>query len=299
MPAKYRRAKGMSDKKVTIKFWQVVSLNEDGQNFSDAIKVVASARQEELVREIDEIPYQIAVSKADGGSAYIGDVIRLQGSALPSRLKKGGKAQKLELGRGEYLGYHTGFIYCEKQKILGFEIKPAAAGLHKLIALIADISKLDNFAPVPMIDKNDIVQLADSKNSRFSFKIADPQSLQALDPNHANIRKSLIELKGMVDGTYLNITVGAGRRKYGLEKGSLMHLAGWLLGEKEASRGGVKAVKAHQPGGAEKVLDFIKAQVRYAEVLPLTENPEANWQMRSDMLQKALEKARIHAKRQD
>lgn len=285
------------DKKVTIKYWQVLPLNKVGENFEDAVKSLLTKKEEDLHADLEEIPYQIVIDKDQTGPFYVGDVIRMQGVGLPSRLKKGGKAQKLQLERGEYLGYHTGFIYDTEYDLLGFEIKPSAAGLNKLLALVSHITLIDNFATVPVITQNDLTRLADAKNSRFSFKVADPSSLQAVDPKHATIRENLNELKGMVDATYLNITVGVGRRKHGLEKSTLMQLAGWLLGEKDAKRGGVKSVKAFQPKAAEQLLDFVKAQVKDSSVLPLTGLPDDDWKLRSEFLMKSVKEARKHVKK--
>ncbi len=117
------------DRKVTVKYWQVLPLNRLGNNFNDAIKAILDFPKDKLVVEMDEIPYQLVIDGTQKGPVFTGDVIRLQGAGLPSRVKKGGKAQRLELERGEYLGYHTGFVYDSDYDLLGFEIKPSASSV--------------------------------------------------------------------------------------------------------------------------------------------------------------------------
>lgn len=224
----------------------------------------------------------------------MGDVIRLQADALPSRLKKGGKAQRLSLGEGEYLGHHTAFIYDPATKLLGFEVKPAAAGLVKLAYLVSQIAKHPQCQALPVLYQAEMNRLAGTKNGVLSFKVADPASLDAFDPELRSLRDNIKYIRDMVDGAYIHVSIGAGPRKDGLAGEGLMKTIGWLLGERDAKRGKVRSVKVKQPHEAEPILDFLNAQFKDTLVLELSGDPEKDWVLRENFLKSALARAVKH-----
>jgi hypothetical protein len=282
------------DKKVTVKFWQLFPALEDGVDFSTSLEAAFAVTGADLVKVLDEVRYQLEPHSAGNASPICGDVIRLQSDALPSRLKAGEKARKLTLGANEYLGYHTAFIYDVDKQLLGFEVKPAAAGLVKLTTLIAEIAKHQPCLALPVLTEADINKLAGTKNGSVSFKIADPASLSTVDPELATVRDNLANLRDMVEGAYVTVTVGVGPRKDGLDVPKSRRLISWLLGEKEAKRGKVRDVRVSQPHEAEPILDFVKAQFRDSKVLDLKGDPDKDWPLREAFLKSALAKAKNH-----
>ncbi|MBZ9703070.1 MULTISPECIES: DUF6731 family protein [unclassified Mesorhizobium] len=282
------------DKKVTVKFWQLFPALEDGVEFDVSLQAAFALKGGDLVKEIDEVRYQLDTRGDAKVSPICGDVIRLQSDALPSRLKAGEKAKKLTLGDGEYLGYHTAFIYDVEKKLLGFEVKPAAAGLLKLTGLVAELAGHQPCIALPILSESDINKLAGTKNGAVIFKIADPASLNTVDPDLGEVRDNIAFLKDMVDGAYVTVSIGVGPRREGLAVPKIRKLVGWLVGEKEAKRGKVRDIKVSQPHEAEPILDFVKAHFRTSQILELSGDPELDWPKREQFLRSSLAKAKVH-----
>lgn len=265
----------------------------DGVEFETSLDVAATLTDDATVLELAGSLYQLEVKpKKDG--LYFGDIIRLQSEALPSKLKRGGKASKLELGENEALGHHAGFIYDPVSKLMGLEIKMQAAGVLKLADIIGGLAGHPICLGLPLLTAHGINALAGTKNGTLSFKVADPASLNAIDPELANVRDNMVFLKEMVDGAYVHIAIGAGPRKEGLVENKLVKTINWLLAEKDAGRGSVRAITVNQPREAEPLLDFLKARFSESEVLNITGDPEADWPVREALLRTALGKAKPH-----
>lgn len=284
------------DKSVTVKFWQLHPAPDGGVGFGESLRLAFDEPENARFRELEDVFYQLTGDSAQKGNTIVGDVIRLQNEGLPSRLKAGGKPRSLTLGVGEYLGYHTGFIFDVKRSLIGFEIKPAAAGLQKLLGLVGELSKQEPCSPFPVLKQHALNQLAGTKNGTFQFKIADPVSLQTVDPDLGSYRDSLVELKEMVDGAYVNVAVGVGPRKDGLEHKVLRRLVDWFLNERANNRGKVRSLRVVQPHEQEPILDFIKAQVKSRATLDIVGDPAKDWLVRLKHLKKALAGAKQHVK---
>jgi len=283
--------------KVTVKFWQMLPAAVDGVEFADSLTAAFSLPEERSSADLGGVSYQLERHSTTDSAPFIGDVIRLQSDGLPSRLKRGQKAKRLTLEEGEYLGYHTGFIFDPATKVLGFEVKAAAAGLTKLTELIAALSHNAPCQALPVLSVNDIDRLAGTKNGVLRFKLADPSSLSTIDPELEGMRDNLEFLKEMVDGAYISVAIGVGPRKIGLSKDPLLKIVGWLLGERESKRGKVRSIRVGQPHEAEPVLDFIKAHLKDTASLDLSGDPEEDWASREAFLRSALAKANGHVKR--
>ncbi|RUV84588.1 hypothetical protein EOA75_28205 [Mesorhizobium sp. M1A.F.Ca.IN.022.07.1.1] len=282
------------DKKVTVKFWQLFPALEDGVQFDVSLQAAFALSGEHLVKELDEVRYQLDPRTSANAAPICGDVIRLQSDALPSRLKAGEKAKKLTLAEGEYLGHHTAFIYDTEKHLLGFEVKPAAAGLSKLTTLVAELANHQPCIALPILTESDINKLAGTKNGAVIFKIADPASLNAVDPDLGEVRDNIAFLKDLVDGAYVTVSIGVGPRREGLTVPKIRRLVGWLVGEKEAKRGKIRDVKVSQPHEAEPILDFVKAHFRTSQVLELSGDPDTDWPKREQFLRSSLAKAKQH-----
>jgi hypothetical protein len=282
------------DKRVTLKFWQVYPALTDGVAFDVSLDAAFSLTGQKLVRKIEDTSYQLEPRSNVGDDIIFGDIVRLQSDALPSKLKAGEKAKQLKLGNGEYLGHHTAFVYDREKRLLGFEVKPAAAGMIKVMELVASLVSHQQCQALPVLTESDISRLVGTKNGTISFKVADPASLNTLDPELGTVRENMAFLRDMVDGAYITITVGVGPRKDGLDVSKSKRLISWLLGEREAERGKVRDVRVSQPHESEPILDFVKAQFRSSETLDLTGNPDTDWPKREAFLRSSLAKAKVH-----
>lgn len=159
------------DKKVTLKFWQLFPALVDGVDFEVSLDAAFGLAGQNLVCEIEDTSYQLEPRSAVGAKVMYGDVIRLQSEALPSKLKAGGKAKQLKLAAGEYLGHHTAFVYDRGKRLLGFEVKPAAAGLIKLTELVSSLVSHEQCQALPVLTESDISRLVGTKNGTISFKV--------------------------------------------------------------------------------------------------------------------------------
>lgn len=265
----------------------------DGVAFEVSLQAIAALNIADTALEIAGSFYQIEL-KAPADGLYFGDLIRLQSEALPSRLKRGGKAARLHLGEDEALGHHAAFIYDPITKLLGMEVKMQAAGILKLTDIVGALARHPICLGLPLLTSNGLNALAGTKNGTISFKIADPAGLNAIDPELASVRDNMVFLKEMVDGAYVNIAIGAGPRKEGLEDAKLVRLIGWLMGERDAKRGKVKSLVVSQPHMAEPLLDFVNARFSDAEVLNITGDPDEDWGVRELLLRTSLAKAKNH-----
>lgn len=282
------------DKKVTVKFWQLYPGLEDGVDFEVSLDGAFALKGGSLVSKIEDVSYQLEPQSDIGAALMLGDIIRLQSEALPSRLRAGEKAKQLKLDENEYLGHHTAFIFDREKHILGFEVKAAAAGLIKVMEMVASLVKHTPCQALPVLTESDINRLVGTKNGTISFKIADPASLNTVDPELGALRDNIAFLRDMVDGTYVTVTVGVGPRRDGLDVSKVRQTVSWLLGEREAKRGKVRDVRVSQPHEAEPILDFVKAQFRVSEILDLTGDPDNDWPKREAFLKASLAKAKAH-----
>lgn len=283
------------DRRVTVKFWRVDPLEADDMSFSEALDICSDRPESECVAEINEANLQLHVSPRDSGNRYLCDVVRLQNSGLPSLIQPGRRAARLRLREGQYLGHHTGFVFCRRTNLIGVEVRPTAVGLYRVLTLVETLAASGPFNPSPLLTRDAMEELAATKTGKLSIKIADPASLRSVDPELVSLRESLVELKEMVDGTYVNLSIGVGRRTEGLEREGLLKRIGWLLSERAAERGKIKTLKVVQPHADSPILDFIKVHVKSEETLALTEDPDADWGTRAAFLKRALANARTHA----
>lgn len=283
--------------KVTVKFWQILPAAVEGVEFTDSLRAAFRLLGEQATSKLEGGYYQLEAHSAPDASPIVGDIVRLQGEGLPSRLKRGQKAKRLTLEEDEYLGYHTGFIFDPVTRVLGFEVKAAAAGLIKLTELIATLARHPPCQAFPVLSENDMNRLAGTKNGVLRFKVADPASLSAIDPELTTTRDNLEFLKEMVDGAYISVAVGVGPRRIGLSREPLLKIVGWLLGEKEAKRGKVRSIRVGQPHESEPVLDFVKAHFKDSTTLELSGDPDDDWAIREAFLHAALAKANRHVTR--
>lgn len=283
--------------KVTVKYWQMVPAPVDGVEFEASLRAAFRAAGDQNTAQIEDGFYQLETHSDPDAPLLLGDVIRLQNEALPSRLKRGERAQRLVLGDNEYLGHHTGFIFDPQSKVLGFEVKAAAAGLVKLTELVSSLARHSPCQALPVISKNDMNRLAGTKNGVLRFKVADPASLSCIDPELETTRDNLEFLKEMVDGAYVSVAIGVGPRRTGLSHEPLLKIVGWLLGEREAKRGKVRSIRVGQPHESEQILDFVKAHLKDSEELELRGDPAHDWALREAFLRSALAKANRHVSR--
>ena len=272
------------DKSVTVKFWTVQSESAEESDFWQALHTANSKTGDERVCDIDGSFYQLGENSQIIGDLFIGEVIRLQREGLPSRIQKGKPASELKLQLDEFLGHQAGFVYDKTSKALGVEIRPSAAGLAKTLITLQRLAKESSFVALPLLKKHTFDMMTQKKLGTFSFKVSDPVSLQTFDPGLENFRENLLSLRDMVNGAYLNVSIGVGSRREGLSRDSLMKYAGWLLGEKAANRGKVKKIRISQPGEEEAFLDFIKAQVTWQNDLNLTGLLSKDWETRKEAL---------------
>ncbi len=285
------------DKSVTVKFWTVQSESADECDFWQALHTANAKTGDERVCDIDGSFYQFGEDAQIVGDLFLGEVIRLQGEGLPSRIQKGKPASELKLQSNEFLGHHTGFVYDKATKAIGIEVRPSAAGLAKTRITLQRVASESSFVALPLLKKHTFDMMTEKKLGTFSFKVSDPVSLQSFDPGLTSFRENLLALKDMVNGAYLNVSIGVGSRREGLSRSSLMKYAGWLLGEKAANRGKVKKIRISQPGEEEAFLDFIKAQVTWQNDLNLSGLLAKDWKTRKEALTQAMGKAKPHVKR--
>jgi hypothetical protein len=265
----------------------------DGVPFETSLQAISALEIADTSLELAGSSYQLDMKgQADG--LHFGDLIRLQSEALPSRLKRGGKAARLQLDEDEALGHHAAFVYDPASKLLGMEVKMQAAGIIKLTDIVGALAHHPICLGLPLLTTNGLNALAGTKNGTISFKIADPAGLNAIDPELASVRDNMVFLKEMVDGAYINIAIGAGPRREGLEDAKLVRLIGWLLGERDAKRGKVRSLVVSQPHEAETMLDFVNARFSDSKVLNITGDPDADWPIRESLLRTSLAKAKAH-----
>ena len=211
----------MIDKKVTVKFWQLHPSPNGGAAFGDELRSALKVDLAGRVRELEGSLYQLDGESAQTGNVLLGEALRLQGEALPSLVTVGTKAKPLILKAKQYLGHHTGFIFDEKTGLLGIEVRPTAAGLQKVLQLVAAISSQEPCIPLPVLTTRALERLSGTKNGAFTMKVADPAALTTIDPELGSLREDLMHLKEMVDGTYITVTVGVGPRPSGLKVGKV------------------------------------------------------------------------------
>ncbi len=245
-----------------------------------------------LQAKLENATFRLEPHGCKKGPIWIGEIIRLQSSAFPSKVPQGKPAERLNLLPGESLGHHAGFIYDERNKALGFEARPTAGGPSSFLNLVAAIAKHPPCAVFPVLTAQKVADLAKSKNGTLSLKIADPVNLQTVDPELVNVRDGLAFLTELMDGAYINTSIGVGPRRDGLDVSKLKKVVGWLAGERSADRGKVKKLQVTQPDEAGPILDFIGGQVKEQQTLQLLGDPKPDWKIKKTFLDAAYQTAK-------
>ena len=252
------------DSKIAMRFYRVERRDDAQPEFAVCLqKVAAIVSDDDRIRDVaDAVIGSTALNCT--GSLYWGDLLRHQTSNLPSLVQKGKPPARLELPDGAGLGHHTAFIYDPKTEMLGYQFTRGSVSMERFNLYVTDICGCTTFLFLPVIRAAELQALAKMRAKTFKIKVADPVDLEAVDDDQKSLRESLIHLQECMDGAYIRITLGMGRKEGVLEKVSLRKTIAWLLAQRAKGRGKVQLMQVEGKNlddSPADPLNFLKAHL--------------------------------------
>jgi hypothetical protein len=200
------------DSLVTVRFYVVVPKEAAQANFEACLTRI-KAIGDNPGRTVDETTVQ-ASNLAIDGDRFSGDVVRFQTENLPSLVEnRGGKPKKLALSSEQALGHHSAFLYDKSIKILAYQIARNAVPLSMFNGYISAACSCPGFGFLPVIAASDLKQLNKITPKTMLIKVADPDSLEAIEDDQRKLRNSLRNLRGLADGVYVKVQIGLANNK--------------------------------------------------------------------------------------
>lgn len=157
---------------------------------------------------------------------------------------------------------------------------------------IAAACKHPGFGFLPVIGASNLKELAKITPKKMLIKVADPNSLEAVEEDQRKLRSSLRNLRGLADGVYVKVQIGLSNNKGHLDKGTVGNLATWLLEQREKRLGkvGLIQISGKDFAHGDVDLDFLKIQLGGSRRLPLKEaGQDENYSTRLAFLTECLD----------
>jgi hypothetical protein len=254
------------DSRVSVRFFTVVPSVAGQGSFESYLKKLIALSPNASRKLDDDVTIQ-AANIQESGDRISGDLVRVQDENLPSLIPNAGKhPEKLVLTTGAGLGHHTAFLYDKSIKVLAYQITRNAVPLGRFNGYIVVACELK--------------QLNRLQLKTLLIKVADPDSLDAIEDNQRKLKNSLKNLRSLADGVYIKVQIGLANNKGHLDKGAVGNLVGWLMEHRLTGKGKVSAVQVSgkdlQSGDVD--LDFIKEQIGESKTLQLSDkDPDENY----------------------
>jgi hypothetical protein len=176
--------------------------------------------------------------------------------------------------------------------MLGYQLARGSVSMERFNLYLDEICGVGTYHFLPVIRASELRSLAKMKAKTFVIKVADPHDLEAVEDDHKTLKESIIHLKENMDGAYIRVTVGMGRRKGYLDDGPLRSTISWLLEQRARKRGKVQSmqVKGRNMDDTEaNPLNFLKAHVGAEEVIDLDGlGPTDNFNARAGFMRRAI-----------
>src|SRR5205085_9045754 len=115
----------------------------------------------------------------------------------------GKKPKKIQLAQGQGLGHHAAFLYDRKIKVLAYQIARNAVPLGRFNGLLEVACECPGFGFLPVLWASDLKQLNKITPKTILVKVADPESLEALEDDQRKLKASLKNLRTLADGAYV------------------------------------------------------------------------------------------------
>jgi hypothetical protein len=220
--------------------------------------------------------------------------VRVQNENLPSLVPKPGiHPEKLVLQSGAGLGHHTAFLYDKSINVLAYQITRNAVPLGRFNGYISIACDSPIYGFLPVIAASELQQLNKLKLKTLLIKVADPDSLEAVEDSQRKLKNSLKNLRSLADGVYVKVQIGLANNKGQLDKPTIGNWIGWLLEQRLTKKGKVSSVqvsgKDFKDGDVD--LDFINSQIGESKTLSLSGvGPDENYNVRAQFLADTLDK---------
>jgi hypothetical protein len=281
------------DSRVSVRFFTVVPSEAGQASFESCLKKLIALSPNPSRKLDDEVTVQ-AANMLESGDRISGDLVRVQDENLPSLVPKAGKhPEKLVLTTGAGLGHHTAFLYDKSINVLAYQITRNAVPLGRFNGYIGVACESPMFGFLPVIAASELKQLNKLQLKTLLVKVADPDSLEAIEDNQRKLKNSLKNLRSLADGVYIKVQIGLANNKGQLDKGAVGNLVGWLMEHRLTGKGKVTAVqvsgKDFQSGDVD--LDFIKEQIGESKTLQLSDkDPDENYKIRAQFVSECMDK---------
>jgi hypothetical protein len=215
------------DSTVSVRFFTVVPSVTGQVSFDICLKKLISLSANPS-RVVDDVTIQ-AANMQEKGDRISGDLVRVQDENFPSLIPKPGiHPEKLVLTSGAGLGHHTAFLYDKSISVLAYQFTRNAVPLGRFNGYIGVACGSPLFGFLPVISASELKQLNKLQLKTLLIKVADPESLDAIEDDQRKLKNSLKNLRSLADGAYIKVQIGLANNKGHLDKGTVGNLVSWL-----------------------------------------------------------------------
>lgn len=236
--------------------------DEDTQTeFSVALQHIAREELADREQEIEEVIIRLERHETIGNHVC-GELIRMQTDNLPPQAASGHPVQPLGVSA---IGHSTVFAYDPRLSVLALQLGASYSLL-----------------PAPTMEAWQ--KLNSGRVRSVGFRVAHPESLRAVDAQARAVKSGLVDLKGALGTTKVDVTLSMSRGDEDIGKRASLDLFRWFRAEKEEERGGISRLTANVvPAGLEKadLLNLIEAQMGAHATLELpSDDPDQSYAAR-------------------
>tara|TARA_R110002110_G_scaffold415538_1_gene650515 strand:+ start:7665 stop:8540 length:876 start_codon:yes stop_codon:yes gene_type:complete len=230
------------DKTVNVRFYSVENIDGDSVKFSDCLADVfkKSLPARELEVEPDIIVRLEKLSPLDG-HFFSGQLVRLQSHNLPPKAISGKPIEKLGIAS---IGHTSTFIYDTKRSVIAMQIPRNGLNPQRMNLYHQQMLSVEGHEIWPLLTNDAWSKLASNRIRKVLIRVATPENLTAVEPDHVSIKNSLSAMKKVAETTYIEATFGMGRAQEDITKGKARNLLRWMVGQRQDKTGGVRKVAA-------------------------------------------------------
>jgi hypothetical protein len=274
----------MEDKSIRVLFWRPNKANNADLDFHDCLLAISGQ------------PNPLDFTDCAGGlrlrtehisqtdTGVEGDFIRQQTDNVPPNAHAG---MPLEPNPNP-IGHRAAFIYSTFHNVLVLQGgRPGVSPTLVNSFIRRRISNHKGFMMEPCLTSNALQRIRQGTPKKVSFRIAQPSSIEDIEPEFADIRNGLKLLQSYVDGGAVELTVGRakGVREGFLNSERVISLIDWVMGRRhqvEMARVTIDEEKA--------AIDVLAERLDHVEVIKLdADDLDRAYQQRIDLVRRAFD----------
>jgi len=266
----------MSDRTVTVRFFEVRNLTGDKTKFSECCKL---AFQKPLANREVEVEPELAFrlerfTPAAGSAPMRGQFVRMQTQNLPHKAESGKELAELDV---ESLGHSTAFQYIPSRRLLALQMSHNGITPIRISVYLEKLLSVKGWSILPILTTNSARQLREGNVRQLHVRVGSPQDLNATTPDEIAVMDALKGMKNVGNMTYVAVTLGMGRAKTHMNSNFASRIARWLVSETKSNKAAkvrqVSATVRNAETGHLELLRLLKAHLGNQGIIKIPKKP--------------------------